>query len=118
MAPHSVRRPRSLTVRSDLFMFRPAIKRTHSPFVMHDGRIRLGMEQYGIASEIVDDESRAIERLLELMDGTRPVRAISAELRASHPDWEPADVRGVIDQLTDAGHVEDLGAPLPEGLSE
>src|SRR5262249_44759862 len=34
-----------------------------------------------------------------------------------HPDWELDDVRAAIGQLAEAGHVEDLGAPLPAGLT-
>jgi molybdopterin/thiamine biosynthesis adenylyltransferase len=95
----------------------PAVKKVHRPLVLPDGRIRLGMEQYGAASEAVDDESGSLERLLGLMDGTRSVAGIWAELRATHPDWALDDVRGAIDQFTEAGHVEDLGAPLPPGLT-
>lgn len=99
-------------------MLRPAVKRVHKPLVLPDGRIQLGWSQYGVASEIVDDESGGLERLLALMDGTRDVFGIWADMRVTHPDWELDDVRGAIDQLANAGHVEDLGAPLPTGLSE
>jgi molybdopterin-synthase adenylyltransferase len=98
-------------------MLRPAVKRVHRPLVLPDRRIRLGMMQYGVASEIVDDEHGTIERLLSLMDGSRDVPAIWSELRSTHHGWELDDVREVIDQLAAAGHVEDLAAPLPAGLT-
>jgi len=99
-------------------MLRPAVKRVHRPLVLPDSRIRLGLEQFGIASEIVDDESGSIARLLELMDGTRDVVEIWCGLGATHPDWTLPDVEAVIDQLAGAGHVEDPAAPLPAGLTE
>lgn len=99
-------------------MLRPAVKRVHRPVVLPDRRILLGLRLYGVASEIVDDESGSVERLLALMDGTRDVPAIWSDLRVTHPDWALDDVRGTIDQLAEAGHVEDLGAPLPAGLTE
>jgi molybdopterin/thiamine biosynthesis adenylyltransferase len=75
------------------------------------------MEQYGVASEIVDDDSGSLERLLGLMDGTRSVAGIWEELHATHPDWALEDVRDAIDQLAEAGHVEDAAAALPPGLT-
>ena len=98
-------------------MLRPAIKKVHRPLVLPGRRIQLGLLQYGVASEIADDENGTLERLLELMDGTRDVAGIWADLNSTHPDWDIDDVRGAIEQLADAGHVEDLGAPLPTGLT-
>ena len=45
-------------------MIRPAVKPVHSPAVLPGGRIRLGLEQYGIASEVLDapDGHRAAAR--------------------------------------------------------
>lgn len=98
-------------------MLRPAIKRVHRPFVLADGRIQLGMLQYGVAAELADADG-SLARLLTLMDGTRDVAGIWAELRNAYPDWELGDVHDVISQLADAGHVEDLGAPLPPGMTQ
>jgi molybdopterin/thiamine biosynthesis adenylyltransferase len=98
-------------------MLRPAIKRAHRPLALPGGRILLGLMQYGVASEISDDEQGGIERLVGLMDGTRDVARIATDLRSTHPDWDEADVRDVIEQLAESGHVEDLGAPLPPGLT-
>jgi molybdopterin/thiamine biosynthesis adenylyltransferase len=99
-------------------MVRPAVKRVHRPLVLPDRRIQLGLLQYGVASEIIDDEHRSVERLLELMDGTRDVGGLWSDLRATHPDWSLDDVRHVVAQLAEAGHLEDLGAPLPAGLTQ
>lgn len=94
-------------------MLRPRIKEVHSPFALPGGRIVIGLAQYGIASEIQDDDG-TIERLLVLMDGTRDVDGICADL----PEVDPVSVREVIEELTDAGFVEDGGAPLPDAVSE
>lgn len=99
-------------------MLRPRVKRVHRPLVRPDGTIRLGLEQFGIASEIVDDEYGTVARLLELMDGTLDGAGISARLSSTHPDWTAGDVESAIDELVRAGHVEDAAAPLPPGLSE
>jgi molybdopterin/thiamine biosynthesis adenylyltransferase len=98
-------------------MLRPAVKRVHRPLVLPDGRIQLGLKQYGVASEIVDDVDGSVARILALMDGTRDVAGIWADLRSTHPAWGLDGVRDVIGQLAAAGHVEDLGAPLPPGLT-
>src|SRR5215475_4737485 len=90
-----------------LLMLRPAVKRVHRPFVLPDGRIRLGLEQDGVAAEIDDDDSGSLECLLGLLDGTRDEARIWADLHAIHPDWELDDVLSAIDQLAEAGHLED-----------
>ncbi len=95
----------------------PAVKRVHCPVVLPGRRIRLGMEQYGVASEIVDDDAGSVERLLTLLDGSRDVPAVCEGMRATHPTWTPDDVRAVIRQLAEAGHLEDLAAELPRGLT-
>jgi hypothetical protein len=46
--------------------------------VLPGRRIQLGLLQYGVASEIIDDEHGGITRLLELMDGTRDIEASGA----------------------------------------
>jgi molybdopterin-synthase adenylyltransferase len=98
-------------------MRRPTVKRVHRPLIFPGGRIQLGLRQYGVASEI-HDEDGALERILALMDGTRDLAGICSELNITHPDWDLADVRGIIGQLADAGHVEDTGAPLPAAFTK
>jgi molybdopterin/thiamine biosynthesis adenylyltransferase len=99
-------------------MLRPAVKAVHRPMVLPGRRIQLGAWLYGVSSEIVDDESGSLQRLLQLMDGSRDVLKIWSQLRVTHPGWELGDVRDVIEQLAEAGHVEDMGAPLPAGLTQ
>jgi molybdopterin/thiamine biosynthesis adenylyltransferase len=99
-------------------MLRPAIKRTHHPMALSGNRLLLGQLQYGVAAEVEDDERGSIRRLLTLMDGTRDVATIATELRSTHPGWDIAAVRDAIGQLSAFGHVEDLGAPVPDNLTE
>jgi molybdopterin/thiamine biosynthesis adenylyltransferase len=99
-------------------MLRPRIKEVHSPFALPGARIIVGLAQYGIASELQDDEDGTIERLLVLLDGTRDLDGICAELRTTHPDVDPASVHEVVDELIAAGFVEDGGAALPAGITE
>ncbi|MFG3709546.1 ThiF family adenylyltransferase [Micromonospora sp. NPDC047730] len=93
------------------------IKAVHQPYQLPGGRIVIGLLQYGVATEIEDDEQGSIAALLTLMDGTRDVETICADLARTHPDLTPDNVREVIQQLIDQGFVEDAGAPLPGGLT-
>lgn len=99
-------------------MSHPAIKRAHRPRVLPDNRILIGLMQYGVAAEIEDDESGSLARLLTLMDGTRDVHELRRDLAATHPQWDLVAVEAAVAQLTAAGYVEDLGAPLPPNLTE
>jgi molybdopterin-synthase adenylyltransferase len=99
-------------------MRRPKIKNVHNPFVLSGDRIVIGLMQYGVASEIQDDADGTIQRLLALLDGTRDLDTVCADLARTHPDVDPGSVRGVVDDLTAAGFVEDGGAELPATLTE
>ncbi|PSL52827.1 bacteriocin biosynthesis cyclodehydratase domain-containing protein [Saccharothrix carnea] len=99
-------------------MLRPRIKNVHRPFALPGNRIVIGLMQHGIASEIEDDEDRTLERILVLMDGTRDVDAICADVARTHPGVDPDSVREVVDDLTANGFVEDAGAPTPVSARE
>ncbi len=99
-------------------MLRPQIKNVHQPFALPDNRIIIGLMQYGVASEIEDDADGTIERLLTLMDGSRDLDTICADLARTHPGVEPQSVREVVVELIESGFVEDAGAGLPANLSE
>ncbi|WP_090943817.1 TOMM precursor leader peptide-binding protein [Nonomuraea jiangxiensis] len=94
------------------------MKRVHQPFFLPGNRIVIGLSQFGVASEIADDEDGSIARILALMDGTRTVEDICADFAKTHPDVDDDSVRGVIDDLVDSGFVEDAGAPVPANLTE
>lgn len=99
-------------------MLHPRIKNVHSPFTLPGNRIIVGLGQYGVASELTDDDEGTLEHLLVLMDGTRDTDRICADLAVTHPDVDEASVREVIADLTAAGFVEDAAAELPAGLTD
>jgi bacteriocin biosynthesis cyclodehydratase domain-containing protein len=98
-------------------MLRPRVKSVHQPIALPGNRISVGLMQYGVAAEIEDDQEGTIARILQLMDGTRDVAALCAELATTHPGLAEESVREVVDHLTREGYVEDAGAPLPDGLT-
>lgn len=96
---------------------RPRIKRAHAPTLTTDKKVRIGGDIYGIASEI-DDPSGIIWRTLQLLDGTRTVGQVHADLsdRPSSPSRDV--VESLVGQLTKLGFVEDADADPPAGLSD
>ncbi|UBU18335.1 TOMM precursor leader peptide-binding protein [Nonomuraea gerenzanensis] len=96
----------------------PRVKRVHQPFVLPGNRIVIGLSQFGVASEIADDEDGSIAAILSLMDGTRTVDDICADFGKTHPGVDDDSVRAVIEDLVGSGFVEDAGAPVPANLSE
>jgi molybdopterin/thiamine biosynthesis adenylyltransferase len=99
-----------------VMMRRPRVKPEHAPYRIGGGRIRIGGVSYGIAAEIEDPTGLAWT-LLQSMDGTRSIGEIVGRARGRHPGASPESVRGALDQLIDAGYVEDAGAPDPPGLT-
>lgn len=96
----------------------PRIKLEHNPVRISDNRIRIGTIQFGVASEIEDDDEGTIWRLMELMDGTRSEAEIAEAMQTSSPDLDPSSIREAIDDLIAGGFVEDSDADLPEELSK
>jgi molybdopterin/thiamine biosynthesis adenylyltransferase len=93
-------------------MRRPRIKSVYPPIPAGNGRIRIGSD-YGIASELQDDEAGHTWQLLGLMDGTRTITDLEAAMRGLDPAIVPADVRDAVDALVAAGFVEDAADPGP-----
>jgi molybdopterin/thiamine biosynthesis adenylyltransferase len=81
------------------------------------GLIRLGTSQYGVATDVHDRQDGLAWRLLGLMDGTRDIPSIVDSIVHWRPSLTESVVRGAVDQLIDAGFVEDAGAPSPQRLS-
>ncbi|WP_146228067.1 PqqD family protein, partial [Micromonospora sp. S4605] len=98
-------------------MLRPRVKSVHEPYVLPGNRLIIGLMQYGVAAEIQDDEDGTIARLLTLLDGTRDVAQVCADLAVTHPGLAEESVREVVDQLIEQGFIEDAAAPLPEGFT-
>lgn len=98
-------------------MWRPRIKPEHAAYRTMGGNVRIGGVIYGIGSEIEDPDGW-IWTLSEAMDGTRKPRAVITEVLRRHPKVTDAEVTQALQQLIEAGFVEDAGAPPPSGLSE
>ncbi|MGW4897771.1 HesA/MoeB/ThiF family protein [Kitasatospora sp. NPDC004240] len=90
----------------------PRVKPEHAAYRTTAGRVRIGGVVHGIGAEI-DDPGGWVWTLVGLLDGTRgPAEAVAATVRR-HPDTGPAAVATALDQLGDAGFLEDAGAPPP-----
>lgn len=98
-------------------MLKPRVKSVHEPYTLPGNRMIIGLMQYGVAAEIQDDEDGTIARILVLLDGTRDVAQVCADLAATHPGIDEDSVREVVDQLIEQGFIEDAAAPLPDGFT-
>ncbi|MHC3473454.1 HesA/MoeB/ThiF family protein [Streptomyces sp. 7R007] len=100
-------------------MRRPRIKPEHRAYRTVDGHVRIGSVVHGIGAEVRDPDGW-VWTLVEAMDGTRSAADVVAEVSRRHPGLrlpEPDIARAMTD-LTEAGYVEDAGAPPPAELSE
>ncbi|MEW2346997.1 ThiF family adenylyltransferase [Streptomyces sp. NPDC006684] len=99
-------------------MRRPRVKPEHRAYRTVDGNVRIGSVVHGIGSEIADPEGW-VWTLVEAMDGTRDPARLVAEVLRGHPGagLTAADLAAAVDDLTEAGFVEDAGAPEPAALS-
>jgi molybdopterin/thiamine biosynthesis adenylyltransferase len=96
---------------------RPRIKPEHRPYRTCDGNVRIGGVVYGIGAEI-EDPGGWIWTLTEAMDGSRTAGQIAAAVTSRHPGVGRDTVRAAMDDLREAGFVDDAAAPLPAGLGE
>jgi molybdopterin/thiamine biosynthesis adenylyltransferase len=100
-----------------VLMRRPRVKPEHAPYRIGGNRIRIGGVSYGTAAEITD-RAGWVWTLLQSMDGTRSPAGLVDEVARQHPGESRHEVRQGLDQLIEAGYVEDAGAPDPAGLTE
>ena len=98
-------------------MLRPRIKHEHRPVRLGDGVVRIGGSLPGVAATIPDPDG-TVWALLTLLDGSRTVDQVVADLVHRHPDEPPDAVRTAVDTLAAAGHLEDADEPAPEGLTD
>jgi molybdopterin-synthase adenylyltransferase len=73
--------------------------------------------QYGIGSEIRTSDDDAVWQVLQLMDGTRPVERLVADLRDARPDVSERSIHEIVGSLIDAGFVEEALCEPPAELS-
>jgi molybdopterin/thiamine biosynthesis adenylyltransferase len=90
----------------------PQLKSVFPPIPAGEGRIRIGSD-YGIASELQDDDQGHTWRLLGLLDGTRTMSELVAAMRAADPGVTADDVDDALDTLISAGFVKDAADPGP-----
>ncbi|MFE6617300.1 hypothetical protein [Amycolatopsis sp. NPDC057786] len=96
---------------------RPRIKDEHRPVRFGDGWIRIGGEVFGIAAELRDSDG-AVWALLELLDGTRTVSQVVADLAHLIPDTSPEEIGDAIEKLAELGYVENADEPTCIALSD
>jgi molybdopterin/thiamine biosynthesis adenylyltransferase len=97
---------------------RPMVKKIYRPFRISDRLIRLGGFQYGIGSEIEDDEQGTVWQLLGLMDGTRTASEIVDQMLQTRPNLDRDSVGPAMEAIIEHGFVEDSGAAIPPELSQ
>jgi molybdopterin/thiamine biosynthesis adenylyltransferase len=103
-----------------LRMRRPVVKEAHRPVLLPDGRIQIGSNLFGVAAEITGPRTHTdcTWRVLELLDGSRSPDDVCRLAGSAFPEIGPDGVRAIIDQLTEAGFVQDAAAPIPSELTE
>jgi molybdopterin/thiamine biosynthesis adenylyltransferase len=94
----------------------PRMKAVFPPVPIGDGLIRIASIDYGIASELTDDEQGNTWRLMELMDGTRTTLDLVSSMRAEGREVTLSDVNSAIDVLYESGFVDDGAVEPPEDL--
>jgi molybdopterin/thiamine biosynthesis adenylyltransferase len=82
-----------------------------------DRTIAIGGADYGLAAELQDDDGRHLWQLLGLLDGSRTIEQVVAELRRRDPELPAEDVEGAVCALTDAGYLEDAAITAPDAFS-
>ncbi|MBB5850013.1 HesA/MoeB/ThiF family protein [Amycolatopsis umgeniensis] len=95
---------------------RPRVKDEHRPVRFGDGWIRIGGEVFGIAAELRDPDG-VVWALLDLLDGTRTVSQVVADLADRSPASCPDKVAAAIETLIELGYVEDADEPMCTALT-
>ncbi|MER5885267.1 ThiF family adenylyltransferase [Streptomyces sp. NPDC001941] len=93
-------------------MQRPRVKSVFPPLPAGEGRIRIGSD-FGIASELQDDEQGHTWYLLDLLDGTRGMAEVTDAMREFDPSVAPGDVEAAVGALVESGFVEDAAERGP-----
>jgi molybdopterin/thiamine biosynthesis adenylyltransferase len=96
--------------------WRPRVKPEHGLEQTVDNRIRIGGAVYGIAAEVVD-RTGGVWTMLNAADGTRSPDEIVQHVLSVHPGERGGAVYAALDQVADAGYLEDAAAPDPPLLT-
>jgi molybdopterin/thiamine biosynthesis adenylyltransferase len=97
--------------------YRPKIKFEHRPVRIGTSRIRIGGTVGGLSAEIPDPDG-SVWALLGLLDGSRTVGQVAVALVQQFAGMSAGDVLDAIDDLTQAGYVEDAAERAPLELSD
>jgi molybdopterin/thiamine biosynthesis adenylyltransferase len=97
-------------------MQRPCIKHDHLPVRVGEDLVQIGGSIPGIAG-VIKDPDGWVWALLILLDGTRTVDRVVADLVHRFPHHPQADVREAIDDLWAAGHLYDAAESPPSALT-
>ncbi|MEC3920365.1 HesA/MoeB/ThiF family protein [Nocardia sp. CDC160] len=100
-----------------LDMARPRVKPELTPYATVDGTVRIGATVYGLGMEIDDPDGR-IETLVVTLDGTRSPDEIVSAVSTHHEKASAREIVDTMQQLLDAGLLEDYGAPVPAELTD
>jgi molybdopterin-synthase adenylyltransferase len=92
----------------------PRIKPIYPIYRVSASTFRIGA-QFGITSEFDDPEGH-VWALVHLMDGTRDIHGLAAEMQRRYPGLSHADVESGILALDEAGFVEDARPTAYDGL--
>jgi molybdopterin-synthase adenylyltransferase len=95
---------------------RPKFKHIHPVFRPEPGIVRLG-ELFGTAVEL-DDPNGAIERLCRLMDGTRTIEQLCADMLAADPELTREEISEAVDGIHSLGFLYDAAQEERAGLTE
>jgi molybdopterin/thiamine biosynthesis adenylyltransferase len=94
----------------------PKVKPVFPPVLIGDGRIRIGGVDLGSAAELEDDERGRTRKLLSLLDGFRTRDEVARLMNEFDPTIPSADIADAIDQLAEAGYLEDAADAPPTGV--
>lgn len=95
---------------------RPRIKRAHRPVRHGLHEVRIGGVVEGLG-DLVDDPEGWVWELVCLLDGTRTIEEVAAELCARFPHRSERHVAAAVELLDSTGHLEDAAEPAPAGLT-
>lgn len=97
--------------------WRPSVKISRRPVRHGVDRVRVGGVVHKLAFDVADPDGW-FWALVKLLDGSRTVDEVAAELRVSFPHRPAEHVALAIDDLFGLGHLEDADEPDPAELTE
>ncbi|MEV0390199.1 ThiF family adenylyltransferase [Nonomuraea sp. NPDC050643] len=98
-------------------LLRPRIKPEYVPFRTFDGNVRIAATIHGIGAEI-EDSGGWLWTLVSALDGTRSPDDVLTVVTCEHPEVSEIEATEAMQQLLEAGFLEDFGACPPAQLSD